>query len=234
MHFFTAAIIIICYFRYSTITMSLLLSRCAYCGLEGLKLSRCGKCSDTRYCSKDCQRSHWNVHRQSCDIRGTILEINRPPGVTPEVEKQWSKWKGLHIPMIQYLFAAVVNGTDKNVITMKLSYDPLAIPAKKFSILEVAGGYNDTSFITPDVERVGKYTGYYIALCPAAFGRLARTVPIYFESSTPPLYSKMNNSRARIDNETEHLRKIIDDATILNDSAFKKWLKNNNNLSDQK
>ena len=38
---------------------------CAACGKDD-PVSRCSLCKHTRYCSVDCQRAHWKVHKQDC------------------------------------------------------------------------------------------------------------------------------------------------------------------------
>jgi hypothetical protein len=46
------------------------ISVCAFCEESPknaeLKLSRCGACKKVAYCSKGCQKAHWNVHKQQC------------------------------------------------------------------------------------------------------------------------------------------------------------------------
>mmetsp|Transcript_14717 Transcript_14717/g.46201 ORF Transcript_14717/g.46201 Transcript_14717/m.46201 type:complete len:433 (-) Transcript_14717:111-1409(-) len=39
---------------------------CAFCFNLLDKPKRCGKCKAIRYCSVECQRSHWPAHKQSC------------------------------------------------------------------------------------------------------------------------------------------------------------------------
>jgi hypothetical protein len=36
---------------------------CALCGLEGINMSRCGKCKRVYYCTADHQRRHWPKHK---------------------------------------------------------------------------------------------------------------------------------------------------------------------------
>jgi hypothetical protein len=43
-----------------------LLGMCINCGLIADKLFACTKCHHVRYCSKDCQRAHWPVHKVGC------------------------------------------------------------------------------------------------------------------------------------------------------------------------
>ncbi|KAF9040247.1 hypothetical protein BDZ89DRAFT_360790 [Hymenopellis radicata] len=42
-------------------------------GFDGHKMKACGKCKYVRYCSKDCQRSHWRTHKQRCAPQGPPL-----------------------------------------------------------------------------------------------------------------------------------------------------------------
>ena len=39
---------------------------CNNCRTFSFTLKMCIKCKQTQYCSKDCQRSHWKIHRQDC------------------------------------------------------------------------------------------------------------------------------------------------------------------------
>ncbi|KAI1783563.1 hypothetical protein LXA43DRAFT_1102382 [Ganoderma leucocontextum] len=39
---------------------------CAACGSEAATLKFCVACHAIRYCSKDCQRSHWHIHKTRC------------------------------------------------------------------------------------------------------------------------------------------------------------------------
>jgi hypothetical protein len=41
---------------------------CAGCGkLQETKMKLCGRCRKARYCSDECLRSHWPVHKLSCE-----------------------------------------------------------------------------------------------------------------------------------------------------------------------
>jgi ankyrin repeat protein len=45
---------------------------CAACGVSsfsGVNFKKCSRCKAVRYCSKDCQLSHWPVHKASCAER---------------------------------------------------------------------------------------------------------------------------------------------------------------------
>jgi hypothetical protein len=39
---------------------------CGECGKNRSDMKVCGGCREVRYCDKDCQRSHWAVHRKKC------------------------------------------------------------------------------------------------------------------------------------------------------------------------
>lgn len=43
---------------------------CGGCGKEsdreGKEMARCAACSARRYCGKDCQKTHWKVHKKMC------------------------------------------------------------------------------------------------------------------------------------------------------------------------
>jgi hypothetical protein len=40
---------------------------CAMCGNRSVKLFRCGRCHQVKYCSRDCQVVHWGrVHKKEC------------------------------------------------------------------------------------------------------------------------------------------------------------------------
>jgi len=50
------------------------LTLCAGCGVQVTSLLKtCGKCRQVRYCSTDCQLSHWPVHAPDCALP-TIFE----------------------------------------------------------------------------------------------------------------------------------------------------------------
>ncbi|XP_046561089.1 LOW QUALITY PROTEIN: ubiquitin carboxyl-terminal hydrolase 19-like [Haliotis rubra] len=45
--------------------------RCSHCrkpAAAGMKLKRCTKCFKVGYCDQACQRSHWQVHKSSCNV----------------------------------------------------------------------------------------------------------------------------------------------------------------------
>jgi len=40
---------------------------CEQCGKKSVTINRCTGCKDTYYCSTDCQRKGWKIHRELCD-----------------------------------------------------------------------------------------------------------------------------------------------------------------------
>jgi threonine dehydratase len=39
---------------------------CAQCNVTATKMKKCGNCMTTRYCSIECQRTHWEIHKLYC------------------------------------------------------------------------------------------------------------------------------------------------------------------------
>ena len=39
---------------------------CTGCGAANRSLRRCGRCRSVHYCSRECQRGHWPIHRFNC------------------------------------------------------------------------------------------------------------------------------------------------------------------------
>lgn len=44
---------------------SLLKGRCLYCG-SGSNIKACSGCKEVHYCSKECQRDDWKIHKKDC------------------------------------------------------------------------------------------------------------------------------------------------------------------------
>ncbi len=47
---------------------------CAFCEESPLRaaftLSRCGRCTKIAYCSVECQKAHWKLHKKTCSKAG--------------------------------------------------------------------------------------------------------------------------------------------------------------------
>ena len=41
-------------------------SKCWHCQKLYIGAKRCGKCKKALYCTRDCQRAHWNIHKEEC------------------------------------------------------------------------------------------------------------------------------------------------------------------------
>ena len=42
--------------------------KCDSCDATGCKLMNCSRCSHAKYCSKECQRSHYSEHKTDCIV----------------------------------------------------------------------------------------------------------------------------------------------------------------------
>ena len=67
---------------------SLDLSKCTTCGIAGdasIPLNRCGRCGTAAYCSVECQKKDWNVHKWVCTMsaedRGMAIKISEKGGL---------------------------------------------------------------------------------------------------------------------------------------------------------
>jgi len=81
-----------------------------YASGSDTKLQSCSRCKITRYCSKQCQRTHWKTHKEMCDKNAAHTEalqsvfnpmnlIPLPDGMTlTELDARHEKWIGFHNP----------------------------------------------------------------------------------------------------------------------------------------
>ncbi|CAO3565365.1 unnamed protein product [Mortierella alpina] len=62
--------------------------KCGHCDktetAAGGKLKRCAKCKSAFYCSRDCQTSHWKVHKKACAaLSANTMGQPDPPAAAP-------------------------------------------------------------------------------------------------------------------------------------------------------
>ena len=52
---------------------------CAACGTSSIPtdaaFKTCARCKAVQYCSKDCQRTHWPVHKATCTAPTDVLQL---------------------------------------------------------------------------------------------------------------------------------------------------------------
>ena len=48
---------------------SKLMEECNNCWRKSFHLLFCGRCKKTKYCDKNCQRTHWPQHKKSCQAK---------------------------------------------------------------------------------------------------------------------------------------------------------------------
>ncbi len=54
---------------------------CAYCKQSNAK-KRCAKCKSVNYCNAECQKAHWQTHKQDCDdTLVNIIDISKQAGL---------------------------------------------------------------------------------------------------------------------------------------------------------
>ena len=65
---------------------------CGNCGKKGGEsLSTCSRCKSAFYCSKDCQKTHWKVHKLRCKAPVSLVEDDAPYSIITEMIKYGKK-----------------------------------------------------------------------------------------------------------------------------------------------
>lgn len=69
-------------------------SRCTNCSVSTAGLQACARCKAACYCSKDCQKEHWPVHKAACGPdHNYILKFELIPS-----ENEPAIWRTLSVP----------------------------------------------------------------------------------------------------------------------------------------
>jgi hypothetical protein len=74
--------------------------KCQGCGVaetKEKKHSQCSRCKQTRYCSKECQKSHWKEHKLECNM----LSFKNAALITDDSRERMELFKEKFIPMMQ-------------------------------------------------------------------------------------------------------------------------------------
>jgi hypothetical protein len=60
-----------------------IVSVCELCSKEQEKMKKCSKCKAVTYCSVECQKAHWSIHKTACN-----LSMNKIKHVTAEFKRR--------------------------------------------------------------------------------------------------------------------------------------------------
>lgn len=118
--------------------------QCDNCGyaestLSGRALSICAGCKFVAYCSKECQRAHWNSHKGVCRLTAATIGASRAQGSqgagqypTPNMAKYLRKFCSTHASLLAWVAYQALdlkhvpgNIRTKSVL-IEIAYEPSA------------------------------------------------------------------------------------------------------------
>ncbi|KAG8843062.1 hypothetical protein FRB96_004379 [Tulasnella sp. 330] len=123
------------------------LTQCQQCWASksgGARFQKCAKCLTAIYCSKECQRAHWRIHKSQCAIDARNLKS--PTGASAEssgadLMKLMREWTTEHRPTLARGLANAIDlyldehAYEKKILFMGLAHQSNAIQAgKKFKV----------------------------------------------------------------------------------------------------
>ncbi|VDC07653.1 unnamed protein product [Peniophora sp. CBMAI 1063] len=84
---------------------------CRQCGIRDMQkdLFRCSKCQHIYYCSKECQKANWKLHKEMCNdmyksrMRTEKLKAEDPSGLKAKRHEDWIAWR--NAPKSEFMFA---------------------------------------------------------------------------------------------------------------------------------
>ncbi|EJD44245.1 hypothetical protein AURDEDRAFT_137472 [Auricularia subglabra TFB-10046 SS5] len=84
----------------------------------GVVLGICSNCKFVAYCSKECQRAHWALHKDVCRLTAAIISASRAHGVasgqypTPNLAKYLRRFCSIHASLISWAAYQALNLKD--------------------------------------------------------------------------------------------------------------------------
>ncbi|CAK5266832.1 unnamed protein product [Mycena citricolor] len=108
---------------------------CENCLMGSRDLRRCGGCNITRYCSRECQKSHWKEHKSYCEMNKEIVRkaAGRGSEYTARL-KSIGKWSDVWGAVVGTASAHALDisahpeNIDQLVLLLHVSYVPRAKP----------------------------------------------------------------------------------------------------------
>jgi hypothetical protein len=127
---------------------------CEACGktngglFKGKKLLKCGGCKFANYCSKECQRSHWKVHKPMCKARqeGLKADIEHSGKSFVKDVDDWRKGSAMLFGAMAKV-AIPIAQRDTHFLMLNSKYDP--------SFNETAFGADGKEYQSPKIQIFG-------------------------------------------------------------------------------